>query len=185
MFRKNWKTNGGEKVMMFKKSIVATCWLFCVVTLFGYGVNVQAKSTALIEPCKLLSKSDAEAIMATPFKDGQYSESRAVGQKLCLYEAVDENSFTFLQISLPQNNFMLPSVLTSGQNARTIFTTIKEAFPDREDISGIGDEAFIATPGIHILKGDYYITIGAGNLKRNKDKVIAAGRKALANLDAL
>ena len=62
--------------------------------------------------------------------------------------------------------------------------SIKNAFPDRENINEIGDDAFIATPGIHILKGDYYLTIGVGNIKSNKDKLIRAGAKAMANLEA-
>ena len=144
----------------------------------------RKKSTQLIEPCKLISKNEAESILETALREGQYSENKIVGQKICIYEAADKNSFVFLQISLTQNEFIAPNVLSSGQNAKTIFTSIKNAFPDRENINEIGDDAFIATPGIHILKGDYYLTIGAGNIKSNKDKLISAGAKAMANLEA-
>jgi hypothetical protein len=75
--------------------------------------------------------------------------------------------FAFLQISLTQNSFISQKVLASGQNVQTIFNSIKEAFPDRQDIKGMGDDAFIATPGIHILNSDYYLTIGVGNINRN------------------
>jgi hypothetical protein len=140
------------------------------------------KSTQLIEPCELITRTEAEEIMGAEMKDGQYSENKVVGQKICFYEAADENSFAFLQISLTQNSFVSPNVLASGQNAQTIFSSIKEAFPDRQDINGIGDDAFIATPGIHILKGDYYLTIGAGNINRNQDKLTDAGVKAMAKI---
>jgi hypothetical protein len=93
--------------------------------------------------------------MGEEMKDGQYSENKVVGQKICFYEATDENSFAFLQINLTQNSFISPNILASGQNAQTIFNSIKEAFPDRQDIKGMGDDAFIATPGIHTLKGEY------------------------------
>ena len=145
----------------------------------------RKNSTQLIEPCKLISKNEAESIMGTALREGEYSENKIVGQKICIYDAADKNSFVFLQISLTQNDFIAPSVISSGQNVNTIFTSIKNAFPDRENINEIGNDAFIATPGIHILKGDYYLTIGAGNIKSNKDKLISAGAKAMANLEAL
>jgi hypothetical protein len=143
-------------------------------------------SAELIEPCELITRTEAEEIMGEKMKDGQYSENKVVGQKICFYEAADESSFAFLQISLTQNSFISQKVLTSGQNAQTIFNSIKEAFPDRQDIKEMGgDEAFIASPGIHILKGEYYLTIGAGNINRNKDKLINAGRKAMTKLEAV
>ncbi|MFO8083341.1 MAG: hypothetical protein R6U27_03370 [Desulfobacterales bacterium] len=48
----------------------------------------------------------------------------------------------------------------------------------------MGDDAFIATTGIHILKGEYYLTIGAGNINRNKDKLTDAGANAMAKLES-
>ncbi len=154
----------------------------------GWNLDCDALArgpkTQLIEPCEIIARAEAEKIMGEEMKDGQYSENRAVGQKICFYEAADDNSFAFLQISLTQNSFISPDVLAAGQNSKTIFTSIKEAFPDRQDITGIGDDAFIATPGIHILKGDYYLTIGAGNLNHSKDKLMDAARKAMANLEA-
>lgn len=142
-------------------------------------------SAQLIEPCELITRTEAEEIMGEEMKDGQYSENKVVGLKICFYEAADENSFAFLQISLTQNSFISPNVLASGQNVQTIYNSIKEAFPDRQDIKGMGDDAFIATPGIHILKGEYYLTIGVGNINRNKDKLTDAGAKAMAKLEAV
>ncbi len=141
-------------------------------------------STKLIEPCELITKTEAEGIMGEALKEGKYSEQKMVGQKICLYEAADENSFVFFQISLTQNAFIPPKIFASGQSAKSIFSTIKEAFPDRDTINGTGDDAFIATPGIHILKGDYYMTIAAGNTNQNRDKLKIAGVKAMANLEA-
>lgn len=139
----------------------------------------------VIAPCEVLTQADAEAIMGEAMKEGESRDNKVVGQKLCLYNAAEESSFAFLQISLTQNAFMPEDTLTSGQNARRIYETTKSAFPDRETVNGMGDEAFIATPGIHILSGDYYIVIGAGNLQRNKDKVMAAGKKAVENLGGM
>ena len=149
----------------------------------AHAADLQ-KATQLIEPCNLISKTEAESVMGTALSEGQYTENKITGQKICLYEAADKNSFDFLQISLTQNKFIPPNILSSGQNAKTIFTSIKDAFPDREDINKIGDDAFIAPPGIHILKGDCYLSIGAGNIKRNRDKLISAGVKAMENIEA-
>jgi hypothetical protein len=163
--------------------------VFLVTFLLVYGIdNVEASdqgdSIPLIEPCELISKAEAEKIMGTALKEGQQSENKVVGQKICLYEAADSDSFAFFQISLTQDAFIVPNVLASGQNAKTIFTSIKDAFPDRQGVAGIGDDAFLATPGLHVLKGGYYLTIGAGNLKSNKGRLISAGDKAVANLGA-
>ena len=62
-----------------------------------------------------------------------------------------------------------------------------ENFEDRIFVEGIGDEAYIATPGIHILKDGYYITIGVGNLSlpENHERLKEAGKLAMENLENL
>ncbi len=131
-----------------------------------------AKSPVIIEACDVITQVEAEEIMGEKMKAGQLREQKAIGQKLCLYEAADDNSFAMLQVSL-----------LHGQSAKKIFTEIKNNFIDHEIVDGIGDDAFIATPGIHILKNNYYVSIAAGNLNRNRDKVLVAGKRAMANLE--
>ncbi len=144
----------------------------------------QKSSNKLIEPCELITQAEAEEIMGVVFKEGKYSDQEMVGQKICFYETVDENSFVFFQISLTQNAFISPKIFASGQSTQTMFSAIKKAFPDGEIINGTGDDAFIAPPGIHILYGDYYMTLGAGNINKNRDKLNIASAKAMANLEA-
>ena len=170
--------------------------VFVIFTIIGCGSEKEATTTAqkesdqkssakLIEPCELITKTEAEAIMGVALKAGQRSENEVVGQKMCLYEAADENSFLFLNVSLTQNAFIPPEILASGQTAQSIFSTIKEAFPDRETVDGTGDDAFVATPGIHILKGDYYLVIGAGNIDQHRDELKIAGDKVISKLETL
>lgn len=140
-------------------------------TLFSPTV-IFAKSPIIIDPCDVIPQMVAEKIMGEKLKSGQLREQKATGQKICLYEAVEGNPFAMLQISLLQ-----------GQRAKKIFSVIKTNFPNYESVTGIGDDAFIATPGIHILKNDYYLTIAAGNLNRNRAKVHVAGKKAVASLE--
>lgn len=151
----------------------------------GQKEPTKSDSTKLIEPCELITHAEAEEIMGVKFKEGQYSEQKMVGGKMCFYDSMDEDASAFFQISINQKAFMPPKLLASGQSAKTLFTPIKEGFSDtRIDIKGMGDDAFIATPGIHILKDDYYITIAMGNIVKNKERIKAAGAKAVANLEA-
>lgn len=156
--------------MRFKNTIVVL-QLCAMLTLFSPSAPL-AKSDITIDPCDLITQVEAEKIMGEKLKSGQLREQKAIGQRLCLYEATDDNSFAMLQVSLLQ-----------GPQAKNIFMAIKENFPDHEMVDGIGDNAFIATPGIHILADDYYLTIAAGNLNRNRDKVEAGGKQAVANLE--
>ena len=155
----------------------------------GQKEPTKSDSAQLIEPCELITQAEAEEIVGTALKEGQYSEQKMVGSKTCFYDSVDEDAFAFFQISINQKAFMPPKFLASGQSSKTLFSAIKDAFGDkRVDISGMGDEAFIGTPGIHILKGDYYMTIaiaiGIGKTDKNNELKKAAGEKALANLEA-
>ena len=142
------------------------------ILILSIPAATLAKSRVIIDPCDLITQVDAEKIMGQKLKNGQLREQKAIDLKICLYEAADDNSFAMLQVSVLQ-----------GQRAKKIFSEIKANFPDHESVNGIGDDAFIATPGIHILKNDYYVSIAAGNLNRNRDKVQVAGKKAVTALE--
>ena len=131
-----------------------------------------AKPPVEIDPCALISQMEAEEIMGVKMKTGTLREQAATGMKLCLYETADENSFAMLQVSIIQ-----------GQHATENFSIIKENFADHEMIDGIGEDSFVATPGIHILTTGCYLTIAAGNINQNKDKLLVAGKRAVASLE--
>ena len=138
----------------------------------------------LIEPCELITKSDAETLLGEPVKDAEKSEQQVVGMKLCMYNPVDETSMSFLQITLTQQAFMNPG----GVPPSDIFNSIKEAHSEgRIDLQGFGDEAFITTGGLYILIDEYYISIGAGNIDRQsiRERLKAAGQTAIKNLAKL
>ena len=73
---------------------------------------------------------------------------------------------------------------TNGQSPKAICESLKANFPNAVNVEGIGDDAFIASPGLHVIKGDYYITIGVGNSNDPKNRQILkeAGKKAVENL---
>ncbi len=158
--------------MKMKSTLAA---LQCLITVFLFLPEcLVAGSSHPVNPCKVINHEEAESIMGEQLKEGEFSEKKVVNMQLCIYDAVSDSSFSMLQISL-----------THGARAKEIFSGIKENFSDCEMVEGIGDEAFFAAPGMHILTSGYYVSIAAGNSKRNRDKLLAAGQKAVANLKGL
>ncbi|ASQ91739.1 hypothetical protein CHL67_09165 [Prosthecochloris sp. GSB1] len=138
---------------------------------------------SVIEPCDLVTQAEAEAILGEPLKPGERSEQQVVGLKLCMYNPQDENSTGFLQVTLTQPSFMPGGGLPPSE----LFRSVRDAMAEgRTDLEDFGDEAFIATGGLYILKDEYYVTIGAGNIDRPEiqERLKAAGKKALENLAA-
>ena len=158
--------------------------LGCCLAMLGCAADPEGKSesaTSLLEPCELITKSDAETIIGEPVKPAEKSEQQVVGMKLCMYNPQDENSTAFLQIALTQQAFMNPD----GVPPSDIFHSIKKAHrEDRIDVTGIGEEAFIADGGLYILINGDYISIGAGNTDHPgiRERLKKAGETAINNL---
>jgi hypothetical protein len=142
--------------------------------------------SSIIEPEQLISKQEAEDLLGEAVKDGEKREQPEVGQKICFYDMPYRDSAYFVQISITQAALM-PA---SGQTVEDIYKTLKEALietAEQKKIDGTGDEYFLGTPGLHILKEGYYICIAAGNL--NDDRVLGipeqAGVPAVNNLEKI
>jgi hypothetical protein len=186
--------------MLVKRFVMASLVLFFLVGPMGCseqesggkatsqegGAATAGMKAGIIDPCLLITKDEAERIMGTTLAEGPSSEQKAVGLKICLYEAPDLTQGLF-QVSLTQAAFMNEQALSFGQNPTSIFTTIKENFPQRVPVQGVGEEAFIAPPGLHILYRGYYLGIALGNTDRaeNRIKLEEAGKVAVSNLDRL
>lgn len=138
----------------------------------------------LIQPEELISRLEAESLMNASFKGCEKSEQAAVGQSICLYESPDSDRF--FQISIVQDAAFTDDML-QYQNAATIYAATKEMLMDVELVENMGDDAFIAIPGIHVLKGTRYLTIAVGNIGDEANRVILreAGKTALDNLEKL
>lgn len=148
----------------------------------GENAAVQQQASKLIEPCDLITGEDAAKILGEAVKPAEKSEKQVVGLKLCMYNPVAESSMQFLQVSLTQDAFFPPG----GVGAASIYRSLKDVFEKTgTDIEGVGDEAFIATNGIYILSGKYYIQIAAGNTgKENvRNQLVEAGRMAVEKLN--
>ncbi len=134
----------------------------------------------VIEPASLISKDEAEGILGKSLDTVETLEQERVGLKQCLYGSGDD----LFQIGFTQQA-MMPAGQT--QTPEDLYRAIVENFEDAVEVEGIGDEAYLATPGLHILYDGYYIVIALGNLsdENNREKLKEAGTLAVANLRAM
>jgi hypothetical protein len=160
-----------------KKLVLLTLYAALILSLcVGWGSrNAWAM---IIEPAAIISKEDAKAVTGGSFTDCVVTENPVVGMKLCVYD----NGQDFLQIGLTQVSFMPEG---NKRTPKEIFSGIRAAYPDAAKIDGVGDDNFIAPPGLHILKGEYYISISLGLMVKDKEKLKAAALKAIGNIEKL
>ncbi len=133
-----------------------------------------------LEASAVFTQSDAEHLLNRVLTPGRLSSEPVVGLKLCVYEKED----AFCQVTLTQKNAMTAENLAAGQSPKAIFETLKQNYPKAKQLENVGDDNFLAPPGLHILKGDYYITLSFGgeNNKLGAEKWQSAGQTAVANL---
>lgn len=145
-------------------------------------------SADIIEPEQIITLEEASGIMGMGLVMGVKTDNEVVGQKLCEYETADPEEYTSFQISVNQLAFMPLEQVENGITPDDIYLFTKDDFSDTlELVSGIGDDAFIDTPGLHLLYRGYYVLIALGNSDDpvNIERLKTAGQKAVANLDAL
>lgn len=146
----------------------------------GATAPVEELSAGIIEPSALISREEAESILGISLDTAETTEQERVALKQCLYESEDR----FFQIGLTQQA-MMPA--GQSQTPESLYRAIVENFEDAVKVEGIGDEAYFATPGLHILQDGYYILIAIGNLsdEGNREKLKQAGELAVENLKAI
>lgn len=137
-------------------------------------------ASAKIEPCALISKAEAEQYIGQPLKDAEKKETPAVGLKLCVYNTVAEGSGKLLQLGITQQSFMSGS----NQTPKSLYEALKNNFKNAVKVDGVGEDAFIAPPGLHVLKGGYYLTIAVGNANdpKNQELLKTIGKKTVDKL---
>jgi len=127
--------------------------------------------TPILEPAMLLSKDEAKALIGVAFDECTVTEQPVVGLKLCVYDKND----AFLQVGLTQGK-------RANNTPESIYASIKEAFKDAPRIDGLGDDNFLAPPGLHIMQDGYYITVSLGLLNKDRERLRAVAAKVLENL---
>ncbi|MHB1042081.1 MAG: hypothetical protein ACYC0Q_04505 [Eubacteriales bacterium] len=172
--------------------------IFCVLLFAagcggsGKGVVPQDKTEGkkdsakvLISPCALLTKVEAEAALGEQVKEPESRDTKnPLGQKICLYSPVSDKSENFIQLSLVQNEGMTNTLREQGYNVEQLYKETKENLAEVKPVSGIGDEAFWGTNGLHILKGNVYLNISVGNTSKPENLELAKdlARKAVDRL---
>jgi hypothetical protein len=154
---------------------LATCVVLFIGIICGFDSKDKlafgAGGPKLIEPAMIISVEDARALTGASFGECTITEQPAVGLKLCVYD----KDGAFLQLGLTQTK-------QNGNTPESIYNSIKGAFKDAAKIEGVGDDNFIAPPGLHIMKDGYYMTVSLGLMNKDKEKLKAVGMKTVSNL---
>jgi hypothetical protein len=185
------------------------------------GPDVSVTPSPYVNPETLIPKADAEKIVGNALENAlelpTFPSASAAAEvqpavsgmpaaaplvnpapaqiMTCFYEAAAEGGH-FLQVGLLQTN---DAMAAQKVTARMQYDALKgkgpstTADPKMIVVSGVGDEAVIEVPGIHILFRGYYIIVGLGdpydgtvypNGKTNEQMLIEAGKLAVENLAA-
>ena len=72
----------------------------------------------------------------------------------------------------------------NGQTPKKIYDALKENFKNAVKVDGIGADAFIAPPGLHVLAGNYYLTFAVGNANdpKNQDLLKSISKNVVGKL---
>jgi hypothetical protein len=138
-----------------------------------------------VEPQQLISKEEAEALLGETVKGGETKEQPALGIKTVVYSPEKQDSKGFIKVSIIEK-----SALSSkgADKPDGVFQAVNGALGDpKSSESGIGDQAFETAPALHIMAGEYYISIAAGGEDPQKAKEVlkTAGRLAVNNMKKL
>jgi hypothetical protein len=190
--------------MMKKTPFIAVLLLLSAVLLGGclyQPVATGATATPAVttspvnvEPWELISKEEAEELTGNKeLKDPLISPTASPGAYsgfvLCLYDTAVKGG-RFLQISVLQTTQAMAS---QGVTPKMAFDTLRSPGPMYSPdpklmvVQGVGDEAYILPPGMHIMYRGYYIVIGVGDPDDEASQAILinAGKKAVENLAAI
>jgi len=165
-----------------RKPYVLTICLMLIITLFC-GCENKSKDTKkngagkVIEPSQILSKEDAKALTGVEFSECESTEQPKVGLKLCVYK----KDGAFLQVGITQTAFMDEKSRKFGNTPESIYKSTKLAFKNAERIDGVGNDNFLAPPGLHIVQDGYYLTVSFGT-SSDREKLKEAGMRAVRNL---
>ena len=138
-----------------------------------------------VEPQQLISKEEAEALLGETVKEGEAKEQPALGIKTVVYSPEKQDSKAFIKVSIIEKSALSAK---GADKPDGIFQAVNGALGDpKSSESGIGDEAFETAPALHIMAGEYYISIAAGGEDPQKAKEVlkTAGRLAVNNMKKL
>jgi hypothetical protein len=131
-----------------------------------------AQASDPFNPCGLLTREEAEALVGEPVKVPEQKDTKnPLGQKMCLYTT--DSSSRFIQISVIRTAEMAPKIRKQGQSAAKVYRTTKEMLDPMEQVPRVGDDACWGTPGLHILRGEVYVLVSVGNTSKRENLELA------------
>jgi hypothetical protein len=144
-----------------------------------------------VEPQQLIDRKTAETLVGNALKDMEDPKVKpnsdpAMGMSFCLYDSAVDGG-RFMQIALYKRTEQFNTDPTLIFNALRSPASNASAPPVIATAEGIGDSAYIADPGIHIMYQGYYIVISVGDPKNpaNQEVLKSAGSAAVAQLKTL
>ena len=142
-----------------------------------------------IQPQQLIDRKTAETLVGNKLKDMDESkpnEDQVNGMIFCQYNA-DTDSGRFLQVAIYRRTELYNHDPEWKFQAFQANDPKKTALITITPVEGVGEKAFIADPGIHIMSNGYYIIVSVGDpeIPENQQILKAAGAKAVENLKAL
>lgn len=142
-----------------------------------------------IQPQQLIDRKTAETLVGNKLKDmdeGKPNQDQVNGMSFCLYNA-DATNGKFLQVAIYRRTELYNHDPEWKFQAFQSNDPKKTALIAITPVEGVGEKAFIADPGIHIMSNGYYIIVSVGDpdLPENQQILKAAGAKAVENLKAL
>ncbi len=117
------------------------CVFFLLLT-FIWGTALASGPS---DPCGLLTKEEAEALVGEPVNGPEQKDTKnPLGQKMCLYETV--SSSRLIQISVVRTTDMAPRIRKNGQSAAKVYHTTREMLDPVAQVPGVGDVCLLGHP---------------------------------------
>ncbi len=126
------------------------------------GAHTQAVK-GVVDPCTVLTSADAATAAGEPVGEASLRPAQApLGQTVCDYPAASDSSLAGVQLSVVQTQGMDAALRGRGYNARKLFDDGKALYPNRQAVSGLGDDAFIHGEQIMVVQGNTQFSIMLG-----------------------
>lgn len=145
--------------------------------------STAASSSKVLNPCDLLTQADAASALGEPVNAGQYTDSKnPLGQQLCFFSTVAESTH-LVQLSLIQTAGLSEGLRNGAYgNARAQYDLNEAARTDKEDVTGVGDDAFYSARQLYAVKGDVYISVTVSKADGAKDAAVTIAKQVLARV---
>jgi len=142
--------------------------------------NGDDKDTSSSEPldvCALITTADLQKQFGSPFDEGELTHQEQTGGDQCVWSNSDAPPVKTFSITVMRADSLEGAIAASGISLEELYEQTKDAYPDAEEIDGLGDDAFISGSEIQVLDGD--TTYAFSTFLGTSDTAIT-GLKALA-----